>query len=528
MSERSRRLLEAMGRLSDSMVDQAVGKPPRRRLPRGAWAALAACLALAIGAAAILPQLGGRSGQSGGSGSEGTTFMSYAGPVFPLTLKQARQDITARREITLDFSPWQPVWVEGGEDGFWRQGTDILVTDTYTLANSGAEDAQLTLLYPFVAEPMELERLTPALTCDGAALETALHAGGYAGGFMGAGFTSADAEEEGSLNLLQPESWEGYRDLLADGSYLAAALGDTPDLSAVPVTVYRFTHPYSPPEDEGAGVPNPSIQAGFDLDYDSTTILTYGFHAGHYDREGGSMIQGFSIPQPGERGYGTDEYDLVVVGQDIANLTTGGYVTGGADRDTPALEGCGVTVERYESDLETELRRLFALCANDRLEGEEDPADPELWYRCFIQQLLSHGVLSPQTASRYDTGRIEDIAADVLALRRVCWLEAAVTVPAGGRVAVSAQLTKQGSYDYYCAHTEKQGLYGYDLVTALGSNLSFTGQSAVLEDRGLIEIVEQNFGFDLAAGVREVELDAAVEHYYFIVRRAVTEEPVPT
>ena len=156
MSERSRRLLEAMGRLSDSMVDQAVGKPPRRRLPRGAWAALAACLALAIGAAAILPQLGGRSGQSGGSGSEGTTFMSYAGPVFPLTLKEARQDITARREITLDFSPWQPVWVEGGEDGFWRQGTDILVTDTYTLANSGAEDAQLTLLYPFVAEPMEL------------------------------------------------------------------------------------------------------------------------------------------------------------------------------------------------------------------------------------------------------------------------------------------------------------------------------------------------------------------------------------
>ena len=103
-----------------------------------------------------------------------------------------------------------------------------------------------------------------------------------------------------------------------------------------------------------------------------------------------------------------------------------------------------------------------------------------------------------------------------------------MTVPAGGRVTVSAQLTKQGSYDYYCAHTEKQGLYGYDLVTALGSNLSFTGQSAVLEDGGLIEIVEQNFGFDLAAGVREVELDAAGEHYYLIVRRAVTEEPVPT
>ena len=53
-------------------------------------------------------------------------------------------------------------------------------------------------------------------------------------------------------------------------------------------------------------------------------------------------------------------------------------------------------------------------------------------------------MLSPQTASRYDTGRIEDIAADVLALRRVCWLEAAVAVPAGGRVTVPGQLTKRG------------------------------------------------------------------------------------
>ena len=55
-----------------------------------------------------------------------------------------------------------------------------------------------------------------------------------------------------------------------------------------------------------------------------------------------------------------------------------------------------MTVERYESDLETSCGGCFPLCANDRLEGEEDPADPELWYRCFIQQLLSHGVLSPR------------------------------------------------------------------------------------------------------------------------------------
>ena len=30
------------------------------------------------------------------------------------------------------------------------------------------------------------------------------------------------------------------------------------------------------------------------------------------------------------------------------------------------------------------------------------PADEGLWYRCFLQQLLSYGALSPQTASRLE------------------------------------------------------------------------------------------------------------------------------
>ena len=48
---------------------------------------------------------------------------------------------------------------------------------------------------------------------------------------------------------------------------------------------------------------------------------------------------------------------------------------------------------------------------------------------------------------------------------------------------------------------------GYDMVTGLGSNLIFTRQTASLEDRGQIEIVRQNFGFDIENGVNEVELD---------------------
>ena len=68
------------------------------------------------------------------------------------------------------------------------------------------------------------------------------------------------------------------------------------------------------------------------------------------------------------------------------------------------------------------------------------------------------------------------------------WLAAEVTVPAGGSVHLTAAMKKAGSYDFYCA------------------------------DRGFIEIVRQNFGFDLDAGIRTVTLNPAEPHYYLEVR----------
>ena len=57
-------------------------------------------------------------------------------------------------------------------------------------------------------------------------------------------------------------------------------------------------------------------------------------------------------------------------------------------------------------------------------------------------------------------------------------------------------------------------------MTTLGSNLTCTGQTAILEDRGQIEIVRQNFGFDLEAGIKSAALDLGTEHYYLEVKRA--------
>ena len=553
---KAERLFRILGLVDESLIEEAVSASSpaavQRRHPWRRLLAAAACLAVICGGAYLAGALrmGGRAGAGGSGHSEASTFMSYAGPVFPLTTAEETSSVTAERAITLDFAPWIPAWLSNEEmlanrtwlteaeqqealaqydelypeGGRWHSSDDILVTDAYTLANSSQKDQTVTLLYPFAASLNDLGRLTPTLTLDGTALETALHVGAYAGGFEGVWDGAIGGDPEGSVNLDHADSWEDYKNLLSDGTYLANALGAGPDVSGIPVTVYKFTDPYGPSKDEEAGVPNPSLQVGFDLDYSRTAVLTWGFDSGNFDRENGTMIQGFSIPQPGERGYGEDVYCLLVLGEDIQNMTTGGYVTGGADPDTEPLEGCGVTVERYESDLDTMLREILAPVWQElrqntyEQDGAELDVDFETWYRAVLEYLLAYGILSPSGAERYGAGWLEDIVSDVDTIDRVCWLEAEITIPAGDSVTLSASMTKEASYDFYCAHTENQGVKGYDLVTALGSTLDFTGQTASLLNTENIEIVRQNFGFDLEAGITEVALDPAEPHYYLEIR----------
>ena len=513
---------------------------PRRRLRP--WMGACACLALIVGLGVGLytgriPLPGGSAG--GGGHDEASTFMSYAGPVFPLTLKEENDSITAQREITLDFAPWQREWVSNEEEvaamegltdaerqealeqqdewfpdgGYYRSSDHILVTDAYTLTNRSDADQTVTVLYPFASSLDQLGENLPALTLDGAELETSLRIGAYSGGFEGAWDGTLGGDPAGSVNLDYANSWEDYRALLADGTYLQRAMGPLPDLSGVPAIVYRFTDPWGEPEDDDAGIPNPTIRVTFSLDYDKTRVLTTGFHAGMYDRENGIMGKGFSIPQPGEL-RPTEEWCLIVVGEDISDLAAQGYVTGGWD--TEETIEAGVTMERYETDLATALRTLYLDERWEELEGQ-----PGLTYEQYcglaFDHLLAYGLLSDEPMERYDDGML---TMEFSQVDRVCWLEAQVTVPAGGSVTLTASLTKEASYDFYCAHTKNQGISGYDLVTRLGSNLTCTEQTATLEDRGQIQIVRQNFGFDLENEVNTVALDPDMEHYYLEVRRA--------
>lgn len=555
---KNEKLLNAIGKIDDELIDNAVSDcadKKAKRFPKWAkWSsAIAACLVLAVGLGLLLPRMGGNfapgSGAGGGGHDEGSVFMSYAGPVFPLTLWEENAAITAQRNITMDFAPWVPVWISNEEEaashtglteaerqdileeynewypkgGYYQLSEEILVTDSYTLTNSSHKEQTFRVLYPFVSSLHSLGEHRPALTLNGMAHETELHAGSYAGAFQGAWENWEETHENpGSLNLLQLDSWEGYRMLLEDGSYLQRALGDFVDLSHIPVVVYEFTDPWGPEEDDDAGIPNPSMRVTFELDYDNTTVLSHGFHSGSYDRENGIMGRGFSIREEWERDYGQPYY-LIVIGDDIENMECQGYATGGWD--TKKKVESGVTVTRSESNLETALRTAAGYSYQSVTDGvrysqTEAAFDFEMYFGLMKEHLVAYGVLSENGAERYATGSLAEL--DVVGVDRVFWLEAEITIPAGGSVSLEAVFRKEPSFDHYCAATENTGVSGYDLVTALGSNLTITQQIAGLEDRGQIEIVRQNFGFDLANGINEVLLDLNVPHYYLEVKKQPT------
>ena len=189
---KSERLFRVLGLVDDDLIEEAAS-------PAGGWGsfrkwmAAAACLAVlcAVGAGWLITGgflgMGSSAPEESGSGiasdnepssEEGATFMSYAGPVVPLTLAEENSGLTAERETTWDFAP-----------GTFHDGTPrqwgASVTDSYTLVNITDSDQTVTALYPFAGSFTELEAERPAVTVDGADVEGSLYIGSYAGDFQG-------------------------------------------------------------------------------------------------------------------------------------------------------------------------------------------------------------------------------------------------------------------------------------------------------------------------------------------------------
>ena len=162
---RGERLFRALGRVDPALVEEALSV--RRRMPWKRWAAMAACLALVMGLGWRITggfqgvgagSSGADSGSSGGISADSSApadpgegvhgggiedgFLSYAGPVLPLTTVEDPAGLTAERTVTWDFAPGA---YPDGESRQW--GAEV--TDASVLRNHTEADITVTALYPF-------------------------------------------------------------------------------------------------------------------------------------------------------------------------------------------------------------------------------------------------------------------------------------------------------------------------------------------------------------------------------------------
>ena len=172
------------------------------------------------------------------------------------------------------------------------------------------------------------------------------------------------------------------------------------------------------------------------------------------------------------------------------------------------------------------LGELIALTVRDYVDNwgvlvyddtEALPESERLLLRCTAELLTQYGLLSENPAERYQSGRLDQMIGEAATMNRVCYAAFDVTIPAGGSVTVELAARKENSYNFGGAGAGNENVDGFEILTRLGSNLSFTRQTAAVETHGLVEIVRENLGLDTENGVMTAELDPNQEEYYLEV-----------
>lgn len=456
------------------------------------WAVLAGCMFFAAAVcitAGILLLLGvfsiGTPASTRGGHEAGTEFDFYAGPVMPLTVTGDTGSLLADREITFDFT----------DLGTESTGSAD-VSDRYVLTNNSDTDANIQLIYPFEDSFSSSYAGTPAIPqieAGGKVMDTSIRIGSYSGGLT-----------DDNLNLQNAGSWEKYKDLLSDGSYLQSALSDAP-LSSEPVTVYIFEDITFPDKNDSGAA---TIAMEFALDPAKSKVITYGLNG--YSGDGSSNQYSFFAQE-----YSAGLRCLIVIGDPISDYKLKGYSDGSC---TTELQGLTCSVKTSESTLDDILTSCVADFYNKNVgsaaSGEIVPSfcTVDNISRAAYDYYLTYAS-GDNIMLRYSPWcRLDDIIQDTFGVSRVMYVTCEVTIPAGASINVISKFTKLPSHNYIGFSTADEASKGFDMAANLGTVLTFGQQKAGIILPANVRITSQNFGFDIAAGIPTVELTG--EYYY--------------
>ncbi len=526
---KSEKLYDAINEIDEKFIVEAEKINVKKKKPWKIVGTVAACGVIATGL-----MLAGRvafPGASAGSGKynePGENYMSYAGPAFPLTALEDTDGIEIERNIEFDFSPYAS-YSESYEnyngETVWYETYDnyAIIKDDYTVTNTTDSDITFTAIYPFAGKINTLLEQVPQITVNGNSVDTEIKIGPYSGGFSPA-LGDENGESE-SLNLSSLESWSEYKALLESGEYQKQAFDENPKMTQN-VKVYSFDITYNMEMDEFDELDNPDMEIMFDCDRESTNFLMYGFEGFEYNSEEKWVKLSSSVPKSFNPDFENKKIYIIVINGDIDNINIiceAGFVKS-YDDEREETDAFSVSYDIYNTTLgeivydivKTEDNAAFYDGENEK--SVRDIISDDDFVGFVAEFMYTHGQLSDTPAERYDHSRLDDLISEVGYVSRVMYVTFEVTVPAGESIEISTSTLREASFDYYGA-TDDIDTRGFDMVTKLGTNLNITKQTAAIINTDEIEMVYNNFGFDIENGITNVILGDE-EHYWMeIIKR---------
>lgn len=441
-------LFDAVTEIDDRHIAHA--EQHRFRQPF-AWkrvGALAACGVLAVGLTQFIPS-GGSSdaaasepasaeSSAGASGNcaEGG-FDVYQPPVLPLFVTgEGTEELERERTLTFDYSETDTY---SGTHAAAAQ-----VTDSYVLMNPTHGDILAVVSYPTGGA---LDDTLPVLTVDGQPVESALS-------FSDPLVTFS----EDGWGLVSPRTVAPYAAAIEDtiagnaGIIETQAVEELPALTE-PVTVYTFTDASG--SEEHAAI----LQYAFTCDPAATTILSYGFNGWS---EISDRVQAYDFFV--NEHTAPETRMLIVLGGDIADGRLQGYQNG-ACRDGEELDGLTAHITRTETTLGEALATVVqSNIGKLTAHGKDVPITFEEYYAAAAAWYALHGPTGSEPAARYEEGRLDELADDVLVCGRMRWQTVEITIPAGESRTIEARSTCRGSYNRPSGANDPD-VYGYSLMT---------------------------------------------------------------
>lgn len=175
--EKSERLLEGIGEIRESLIEDAASlRKNRTVLLAQVLAAVLALVLLSPVALLMLTWRGSGSSNANGGSSDGTgnVYDLYEGPVMALEVQGDSGSVTVTREVILDFSPYQTREVAAADGTLYNSYEKMAyVSDNYVLTNPAGSPITLELAYPVLVWANELSSGALTLLADGETLQPA-------------------------------------------------------------------------------------------------------------------------------------------------------------------------------------------------------------------------------------------------------------------------------------------------------------------------------------------------------------------